>query len=80
MDVPEKYQSTDNLECPLSKGYFIECELMDICTETECDPTHKISSSRTTGYPKNILKHNGKSLNFLHHFAKELKILISTFP
>lgn len=29
MDVLEKYQSTDNLECPLAKGYLIECELMD---------------------------------------------------
>lgn len=29
MDVPKKYQSTDNLECPLAKGYCIECELMD---------------------------------------------------
>lgn len=29
MDVPEKYQSTDTLECPLAKGYLIEWELMD---------------------------------------------------
>lgn len=27
--VPEKYQSTDNLECPPAKGYLIECELRD---------------------------------------------------
>lgn len=29
MDVPEKYQSTDNLECPLAEGYLIEYETMD---------------------------------------------------
>lgn len=29
MDVPEKYQSIDDLECPVAKGYVIECELMD---------------------------------------------------
>lgn len=29
MDVPEKYQSIDDLECSVAKGYIIEYELMD---------------------------------------------------
>lgn len=57
MDVPEKYQSADNLEYPLAKGYLSEFELVDILWNRK-NVIQLIKAATTmAGYLQNILKH-----------------------
>lgn len=57
MDVPEKYQSADNLGYSLTKGYLSEFELVDKILWNRKNMIQLIKAATTTaGYLQNILK------------------------